>query len=550
MVGVESETEAKPQPKTNEPTGSPATRKKKPMLGFDVSFDPEDRARVSSNKKDFYKAQKDRIDVVSFVSFTLLDDLVVKEAMAKAQNRILTEDDIDNLRKKWLAAESKKRGKPITLLDRCGDFSRPKIGHYTQYYNEALKIMAVRAPESSSSDDDRIWNRLGEPRPQLTTVLLVYPTNRDGEVDPAEALSKYRIMPWKFGQGMYQKLAKLDGTAKKISQSRLGQHDITFECKDTQYQNIDPNLGGKAIWRTFPLDVQEKIVAEAYKIATNEKIMVPGTVMTTEQLAEKLGIRPSGNTVSFGGNNTSSSSSSEEDDDDSDDMIAALLERILLLPMLTLGLDPSLTGFGWAIHDDTAEGASRLVSSGLWVTSPKEVFVKRYRRLRTLLTKLLLENPEVLTVGVESPPFGEQFSEGLYALFTHVNEAVYLARRDVVHFDPGTVKMLAKIDPSLRPGKMFKSDMVEMARLDTGISRWNHNVADAYLIAIYGARFWRYLRQDIGIDQLTPSEYKAFARTHTFQKGLKKGVTVKMGAVYKEGRRFFEFSKIPPGEDE
>lgn len=305
------------------------------MLGFDVSFDPEDRARVSSNKKDFYKAQKDRIDVISFVSFTLLDDLVVKEALSKAQNRVITEEDIDNLRKKWLAAESKKRGKSLTLLDRCGDFSRPKIGHYTQYYNEALKIMAVRAPESSSSDDDRIWNRLGEPRPQLTTVVLVYPTNRDGEVDPVEALSKYRIMPWKFGQGMYQKLAKLDGTAKKISQSRLGQHDITIECKDTQFQNIDPNLAGKAIWRTFPLEVQEKIVAEAYKIATNEKIMVPGTVMTTDQLAEKLGIRPSGNTVSFGSDNTSSS----REDEDDEDMIAALLERyftcspwVLILP--------------------------------------------------------------------------------------------------------------------------------------------------------------------------------------------------------------------------
>jgi Holliday junction resolvasome RuvABC endonuclease subunit len=213
--------------------------------------------------------------------------------------------------------------------------------------------------------------------------------------------------------------------------------------------------------------------------------------------------------------------------------------------MLSLGLDPSLRGFGWAIHDNGATGKARLVDRGLWATSPKEIFVVRYMTLRELLSDLLKKNPEITWVGVESPPFGEQFSEGLYALFTYVNEAVYLARRDVVHFDPGTVKMLAKVDPALRPGKMFKSDMVDMARLDTTVQKWNHNEADAYLIALYSSRFWQFQGGTLPLTELTPSEYKAFARVDTFVRGAKKGLTVNKGAVYKENRRFFRFSQIP-----
>lgn len=216
--------------------------------------------------------------------------------------------------------------------------------------------------------------------------------------------------------------------------------------------------------------------------------------------------------------------------------------------MLCLGIDPSLTGFGWAIHEDETTGPGRLVSSGLWITSPEDVFVVRYFTLRHNLQQLLEANPEIRYVGVESPPYGEQFSEGLYALFTHVNEAVYIARRDVVHFDPGTVKMLAKIDPKIQVGKMTKQDMIRMAALDTGIAKWNHNIADAYLIGVYAARFWRFQRGELPQTDLTPSEYRAFAKTHVYTRGKKKGLEEKTGAVFKEGRRFFQFSLLPTQE--
>lgn len=213
--------------------------------------------------------------------------------------------------------------------------------------------------------------------------------------------------------------------------------------------------------------------------------------------------------------------------------------------MITLGLDPSLTGFGWCVHDSEAEGPARVVARGRFATSARAIFVDRYVFMRESVIALLGTYPQVEAVGVESPPFGALWSEGLYGLFLYVNEALRRCRKDVVFFDPTTVKMLAKGDPKMRPGPMHKSDMVAAARADTGIKgTFNHNEADAYIIAMAAARFWLFAGGHITLDQLDPAEAQAFAKQHTFSRGKREGQTVRSGAVYKEGQRFFRFSLL------
>jgi len=212
--------------------------------------------------------------------------------------------------------------------------------------------------------------------------------------------------------------------------------------------------------------------------------------------------------------------------------------------MITLGLDPSLRGFGWCVHDSDAEGRDRVIAKGRWKTTSKQIFVERYIELRAHVGRTLDEYPGIQAVGVESPSYGELFSSGLYGLFLVVNEAIYVRRKDVVYFDPLTVKMLAKEDPTIRKGKMFKSDMVDAAKADAGGGRWNADEADAYLIARFAARFWELLEGKISEDDLTPSEHQAFVKIHTFTRGVKKGLTVKLGAAYKENQRFFRFSQL------
>jgi hypothetical protein len=196
------------------------------------------------------------------------------------------------------------------------------------------------------------------------------------------------------------------------------------------------------------------------------------------------------------------------------------------------------------VHDSQAVGIARIVAKGKFVSSPKTLWVKRYIDMRESVRSLLRRYLLIEAVGVEAPPFGELWSEGLYGLFLMVNEAIWSERKDVVFFDPGTVKMLTKEDPTIRKGKMFKSDMVEAVRVDTGLrGRLDHNEADAYHIARYAARFWMLLRGVITEADLTPSEYRAFAKIHTFQRGPRAGQEVKLGAIYKENHRFFRFSQ-------
>ena len=213
--------------------------------------------------------------------------------------------------------------------------------------------------------------------------------------------------------------------------------------------------------------------------------------------------------------------------------------------MITLGLDPSLTGFGWCVHDSDKVGPERVIARGHHATDSKDIFVHRYVELRDLVLRLLREHPCVEGVGVESPPFGELWSEGLYGLFLYVNEALYISRKDVVFFDPSTLKALVKLDPRIVKGKMRKADMVAAAKADTGIKgRINHNEADAYHIARFAARFWDFLAERITEADLTPSELHTFARTHTYSRGKKAGQTERKGTVCRENDRFFRYSAL------
>lgn len=166
--------------------------------------------------------------------------------------------------------------------------------------------------------------------------------------------------------------------------------------------------------------------------------------------------------------------------------------------------------------------------------------------LREAVYKVLDEFPAVAAVGVESPPFGEGYSEGLFGLFLYVNEAIMCRRKDVVYFDPLRLKLLAKMDSDVRQGTMDKGDMIDAARQDTGEPQWTHDEADAYIIARSAARFWDLHAGRISPSELTPSEEQVFRSVHVFSKGKKAGTTRKQGILHKEGDRFYQFSALEP----
>ena len=216
--------------------------------------------------------------------------------------------------------------------------------------------------------------------------------------------------------------------------------------------------------------------------------------------------------------------------------------------MRVLGLDPSLTNFGLAVHDTEAKEAGRCVARWRWQTKKKQLFVTRYMEMRQRLISLITEH-NVDRVGIEYPIFNALWSEGMYGLFLYSCEALYESKADVVFFTPPQVKALARESLGRPKGwKMLKADMVDTAKKDTNTkARWNHNEADAYLVARSAGRFFLHLDSVLTADDLSEVEKKMFCREHTFSRGKRAGQTVKSGLIHREEDRFFLWSNDEGG---
>lgn len=212
--------------------------------------------------------------------------------------------------------------------------------------------------------------------------------------------------------------------------------------------------------------------------------------------------------------------------------------------MLVLGIDPSLSGYGWSYHETSAKGRGRLINKGYFSTKSSMVFVDRYSFMRDSLLKVIRkQRPD--KVGIESVAFGDTWTPGAYGLFLYTNEALRIEKLDVVHFGPMQLKMHARETLGRPDGwKMDKPDMIAAAKKDIGGGNWNHNEADAYLIARLSGLFWDFVDGLIEVESLSPVESKLFTRIHTYKRGKKAGKTELKGIMYREDDVFFRWSQI------
>ena len=209
--------------------------------------------------------------------------------------------------------------------------------------------------------------------------------------------------------------------------------------------------------------------------------------------------------------------------------------------MIVLGLDPSLTNFGWAVHDTALDAC---VGRGRFQTPASMVFIDRYINLRESL-RGLIQQTKPDRVGLESPIFNELWSEGMYGLFLFCCEALRIEGQDVVLFTPPQIKAHARLSLGRPKGwSMKKPDMVEAVKNVTGEKkRWNHNEADAYWAALVASRFWLLYDGVIQPGDLTKVEAQQFMLVKTYQRGKKAGITEKRGIIHREDDRFFLWSE-------
>lgn len=263
----------------------------------DVSLDPEDKARIGSNKLDWWKMTKGQTQLCSFLYFHPVDVTARKSLLieAKASKRVATPEEIKAACQKALEAKaaslSPKEGPPKTVdqltEDEKLDLTVAQFRSFQAHYNEGepkgfvLSRLRLDGPEA-----DAVWKRLPEPKPYFSTLLLLYPMNAEGKHD-VEAVKKgqFRIMPWRFGKNVYDEIWNLNDGLRGNSMS-IANQDIKLECKDTQYQNMKVNFVGKAMWQSAP-NFRKMILTKAMEFYGK---LVPFRAMSTDELRAKLGL--------------------------------------------------------------------------------------------------------------------------------------------------------------------------------------------------------------------------------------------------------------------
>jgi len=259
----------------------------------DVSLDIDEQ-NAGGDRQIWLKMNKGQIVRGSFVFFHTFDTNAVQAAVKKARKAGTkpSREDIQEVAKKALIkrAEDLKKGvDQLTPAEKL-DITSVHFKVIKAHYQEGLGYVLSRLGKDGV-DADAIWKRLPEPKTYFSVLFLVYPTDQDGAEINKELLAsqikqkKLKLIPWRFGKNMYEAIWKLNDGLRENGLS-LASQDIRLECKEAQFQKIEIQAKGPAIWQkneTF------KEVALASAVTLYDKL-VPFREMSTDQLRVKLSL--------------------------------------------------------------------------------------------------------------------------------------------------------------------------------------------------------------------------------------------------------------------
>ncbi len=260
----------------------------------DVGLDQESKALLKP-RDEWLKMTKGQILRASFLYFHPADVNAVSAARsaAKKAGKTLTKEEIITVAKKALEDRAKALSTPETprTVDSLSDVEKLDLTscHFKKmmaHYQEGGIGFVLSRIGKDGPEADAIWRRLPEAKLYFTTLLLIYPTDREGNIDK-EGIRRgeWRTTPWRFAQGVYENIWKQNEGLRENGLS-LANQDIKLECKDPKYQNIQVQFVGAAVWQKSE-NFKAQVLAKAI---THYPKLVPFRDMSTDQLRAKLGL--------------------------------------------------------------------------------------------------------------------------------------------------------------------------------------------------------------------------------------------------------------------
>lgn len=252
----------------------------------DVSLDGD---KPSDNLRDqWLKMTKNQSLRASFVYFHPVDLNAVSRLAAehKSKGSVLPQDEGRVAARKALEARAAALNKSVDALTQADrlDLSEVKFKSMLASYQQGLGFVVNRKGKDGP-EADAVWSKIADPKKYFATLLLVYPTDRAGNLDRERLSSDWRLVPWRFGNRVFDDLWKLHAGLKDNGIG-LNTQDLRLECKDDQYQNISVSFAGPAVWQKSEKFKQVVLSAAIPMYAR----LIPFREMTTDQLRSKLGL--------------------------------------------------------------------------------------------------------------------------------------------------------------------------------------------------------------------------------------------------------------------
>jgi len=263
-------------------------------LDDDIGFGDEDKGKVNSNQTDWYKGEKGRTDRVALVYFNSFEVTQLRKAVRQKPD--LNEEQRKALVAKVRQTLAEKLGKSVDQLDQVDllDTSEARVKTVSSSFKKDIGY--VTWPKNVTPEELKVWSKLGEKRDYVITLLLIYPTDREGEVDKDALGKKWQIKPWRFSPDKYDVLRKINRGLQEGGSSLSG-IDLHLSCSDTQFQKITITQAGPAIYlRNEPF--KRRILEKAITFYGDK--LKPFREMSTDELREKLGLPGGGGTAAPG----------------------------------------------------------------------------------------------------------------------------------------------------------------------------------------------------------------------------------------------------------
>ncbi len=253
-------------------------------LDEDVGLSAEDKKHARSNQLEWFKGEKGRAYRVALVYFHPMKAAIVKAV--KKKNPAATKEDILPILTKALAKRAEELGKSPDQLEAYEqlDTSNVRFKKIEAHYKDGVGFVLSRLGKDGA-EADAVWKTMGEPKSYFTTALLIYPTDREGNLASKDAGAGWTVMPWRFSTRVFGDMHAKSASLRENSLS-IATQDLLLKCTNTDYQNFDINPTGPALWAKNP-KFSSAVLAKAF--ALYEKL-IPFREMSTADLKIKLGI--------------------------------------------------------------------------------------------------------------------------------------------------------------------------------------------------------------------------------------------------------------------